>query len=220
MEAVVIGVDGAAPARLGARMVLDPRGGRLGSLGDDALDVAVANDAMFVEPTSGPVRRSYGLSGGSVEVLLATKEVRPKLVILSATPVALELLVLAKLRGYETLLVEPRPERVTAQYLGAADLVVPSLDEVVIDEHTVAVHTDHGAPDIVQAVATLLRARAGFVAVTGDPGASVLRLDSLRQMGFGDEELSRVRIPSATATERPGDVALAIASQLGPSNGH
>ena len=83
---------------------------------------------------------------GDIEVFVEPHPQPPSLVIVSATPVALELLRLAHGLGYRTVLVEPRTERVTPAHRAEADQVVDSIEGLALDERTDVVLTDHDAP--------------------------------------------------------------------------
>jgi xanthine/CO dehydrogenase XdhC/CoxF family maturation factor len=115
--------------------------------------------------------------------------------VFSATPVALHLLRWAGEVGFDPVLVESRPERVTPEHRAEAP-VVGSLDEVAIDEEAEAIHTDHDAPGVADSVAALLRSPARFVGVMGSRRHVGPYVEELRSMGFSDDDLARVRSPA------------------------
>src|SRR5205823_5054917 len=113
----------------------------------------------------------------------------------SATPVAACLLRWGRDVGFDPVLVESRADRVTPE-LRASAQVRPSLDGLAIDAETAAVHTDHDAPGVAESVAELLRSPARFVAVMGSRRHVGPHVERLRGLGFGDEELARIRTPA------------------------
>jgi hypothetical protein len=60
---------------------------------------------------------------------------------------------MARELGFDPVLVEPRAERVTPEHRRAAR-VVAAVDHAALDERSVAVCTDHDAPDVVDTVAS------------------------------------------------------------------
>jgi xanthine/CO dehydrogenase XdhC/CoxF family maturation factor len=96
--------------------------------------------------------------------------------------------------GFDPVLVEGRPERVTPQHRAVAR-VAASVDEVAIDGETAAVHTDHDAPGVAESVAALLRSPARFIGVMGSVRHVGPHVARLREMGFGADDLARVRTP-------------------------
>jgi xanthine/CO dehydrogenase XdhC/CoxF family maturation factor len=140
----------------------------------------------------------------------------PLLAVMSATPVALELLRLGRGLGYRTLLVEPRAERVTPALRSAAQEVRASLDGIALDGRAAAVHTDHDAPGLDTSIAALLASDAGFIGVMGSRRHVGPHVEALRARGFSDEDLARVRSPVGidVGAKTPAEIAMSIAAGL------
>jgi molybdopterin adenylyltransferase len=192
--ATAVKVQGDPPCRVGQKMLLGPSGPLAGTLGCAEFDDAAAADAPLVLRDREPWTRTYTQDFGSIEVFLEPMIRRPLLVVFSATPVARVLLRWAGELGFEPILVESRADRVTPEHR-AAGRVVASLDQVAVDGDTVAIHTDHDAPRVADSVAALLRSKARFIGVMGSQRHVGPHVATLRGMGFGDEELSRIRTP-------------------------
>jgi xanthine/CO dehydrogenase XdhC/CoxF family maturation factor len=214
--ATAVRVFGDPPCRVGQRLVIGPGGPVEGTLGCAEFDAAAVADAPGVLAGGEPVLRRYPHELGDVEVYLEAPPRSRRLVVVSATPVALELLRLAGPLGYETVLVEPRTERVTPEHRAFARRVVTSLEAESIDDRTDAVHTDHDAPEVAEAVAALLRSPAGFIGVLGSRRHVGPHVEALRSMGFADDDLARVRSPVGLeiGARTPAEIALSIAAGL------
>jgi molybdenum cofactor synthesis domain-containing protein len=209
---------GAPPCPVGARIVLGPKGpleGTLGCAEFDAAAVEAATEALGAEEPA-PFTRVFHHDLGDIEVFVEPHPGPPLLIVGSATPVALELLRLARGLGYRTVLVEPRAERVTELHRQAAGDVRASLDGVPIDGRTDAVHTDHDAPDVAGSLAALLRSPARFVGVMGSRRHVGGHIEALHAMGFSDDEVARVRSPVGldVGAKTPEEIALSIAAGL------
>jgi molybdenum cofactor synthesis domain-containing protein len=198
-EPVVVGTairtEGDPPCAVGQKILLGPDGALAGTLGCAEFDQAAVSDAPTVLSGRLPVTRTYAHDLGTVEVFLEPFVPLPRLVVFSATPVALHLLRWAGEVGFDPVLVETRPERVTREHRAAAP-VVGSLDEVTVDEETEAIHTDHDAPGVAETVAALLRSPARFVGIMGSRRHVGPYLEELRSMGFSDQDLGRLRSPA------------------------
>jgi molybdopterin adenylyltransferase len=192
--ATAVRVEGDPPCRLGQKMLLGAAGPLAGTLGCAEFDDAAVADAPGVLADRTPATRVYTHDLGSIEVFLEPVLRRPRLVVFSATPVALHLMRLAGALGYEPVLVESRPGRVTAEHR-AAGRAAESIDSVALDADTAAVHTDHDAPGVAESVAALLRSPARFIGVMGSVRHVGPHLEQLRHMGISDEELARIRTP-------------------------
>jgi molybdenum cofactor synthesis domain-containing protein len=209
---------GAPPCPVGARIVIGPGGpleGTLGCAEFDAAAVQAARDALAEEPVA-PHTAVFHHDLGDVEVFIEPHPQPASLVIVSATPVALELLRLAHALRYRTTLVESRTERVTPAHRAEADDVVESIEGLILDERTDVVHTDHDAPGIADALATLLRSPVHFVGVMGSRRHVGPYVEALRGKGFTDEDLARIRSPLGLdlGGKSPQEIGLSIAAGL------
>ena len=196
-EAVVataVKVEGNPPCRLGQKILLGRGGSLAGTLGCAEFDDAAIRDAPAVLQDRHPITRRYTHDLGTIEVFLEPVLRRPLLVVFSATPVALSLVRWAREVGYDPILVEPRAERVTDEHRSVAR-TASGLDGLALDAEAAAVHTDHDAPNVVETVATLLRSSVGFVGVMGSARHVGPHLERLRELGFGDGDLARIRTP-------------------------
>ncbi len=191
--ATAVRVEGDPPCRVGQKMLLARDGGLAGTLGCAECDDAAIADAPAVLEARSPTTRLYTHDLGTVEVFLEPSLRRPLLIVFSATPIARSLIRWAADLGFEPVLVESRPDRLIAEDSSPGRTV--TLDEVAIDEQTAAVHTDHDAPGVDESVARLLRSPAGFIGVMGSRRHVGPYLERLRQMGFTDSDLARIRSP-------------------------
>jgi molybdenum cofactor synthesis domain-containing protein len=212
--ATAVRTTGNPPCRVGQKLLLSREGGLAGTLGCAEFDGAAVSDAPRVLEAGKPTTAEYTHDLGSVEVYLEPFVPLPRLMVFSATPVARALIRSANDVGFDPVLVEPRAERLTAP--DRSGRVVTELGGLSLDENTVAVHTDHDAPFLVDSLADLLRSSVGFVGVMGSRRHVGPHLDRLRDMGFGDDDLARIRTPvgidlgSRTAEE----IALSILAGL------
>jgi molybdopterin adenylyltransferase len=192
--ATAVSVQGDPPCRVGQKMLLGPNGALAGTLGCAEFDDAAVKDAPDVLAAGGPSTRTYTHDLGSIEVFLEPVARRPLLLVFSATPVAAALLRWGRDLGFESVLVESRGDRVTMAHRAVAR-VIGDVGEVAVDADTMAVHTDHDAPGVADSVAALLRSSARFVGVMGSTRHVGPHMAALREMGFSDQDLARIRTP-------------------------
>jgi len=209
---------GAPPCPVGSRIVLGAGGpleGTLGCAEFDAAAVQTASESLAAQDAV-PYTRVFHHELGDIEVFVEANPLRAILVVVSATPVATELLRLAPGLGYRTILVESRAERVTAEHRAFADEVRPSLEGVTVDARTDAVLTDHDAPGVADLLAALLRSPARFIGVMGSRRHVGPYVEPLQAMGFAPEELERLRSPLGLdiGGKGPQEIALSIAAGL------
>jgi xanthine/CO dehydrogenase XdhC/CoxF family maturation factor len=188
----------------------------VGTLGCAEFDAAAVADASGVLASGEPAMRTYRHDLGTVEVYLEPRARRPLLVVLGATPVATWLLRWSRDLGYDTVLVEPRSDRVTPEQRELAGRVAGAPDDLAAGVPVDAVHTDHEAPLVAEHVAALVRGGSRFVGVMGSRGHTARHREALLAMGLSDEEVARVRTPVGLdlGGDTPQEIALAILAGL------
>src|SRR5438105_1127321 len=192
--ATAVKVQGNPPCRVGQKIMVGRGGPLFGTLGCAEFDNAAIADGPDVLDSGTPVTRTYTHDLGSIEVFLEPHVMPPQLIIFSATPVALHLMRWGRDLGFRPVLVEPRTERVTPEHRTAGQ-VVSSLDDVLITPRAAAIHTDHDAPRVADTVATLLKSPSRFIGVMGSRRHVGPHMERLRELGFGDDDLKRIRTP-------------------------
>jgi molybdopterin adenylyltransferase len=215
VEAKAVRVQGSPPCVVGTSMRIVPGGEVHGTLGCAEFDEAAVRDAAEVLASGEPRVRTYRHEQGDVEVFLAPVSPAPTLVLVSANDVSRALARLVRPLGYLPVLVEPRSDRVTPEDRSAVE-VVSGFDALELDERTRVVFTDHDAPDIADALALVLRSPARFVGVMGSRRHVGPYVERLRELGFGDEELVRIRSPLGVdlGGREPEEIAISIAAGL------
>jgi xanthine dehydrogenase accessory factor len=207
---------GDPPCRPGQKVVVTPQGPLEGTLGCAEFDAAAVADAAAILSSGEPAVRTYTHELGSVDVFLEPNMPAPVLVVFAATPVALELTRMGAALGYETVLVEPRPDRVTRGHRRAATRVLTSPQSVDVDAGGAFVHTDHDGPDVARELAFALRSPARFIGIMGSARHIGAQLEALGDMGFSADDLARIRSPVGLALggRSPAEIALSIAAGL------
>jgi molybdenum cofactor synthesis domain-containing protein len=203
---------GSPPCPVGARIVVGPAGPVEGTLGCAEFDTAAAEAAREALAGGEPGTRTFHHDLGDIEVFVEPHPARPRLAIVSATPVARALRRHAIALGYETVLIEPRAERIRPDDGPHA----ASLDDVPVGPDLAVVLTDHDAPGVTQTLETALRSSAGFVGVMGSRRHVGRYVEELRDRGFGEDEIGRIRSPLGLdiGGRDPEAIALSIAAGL------
>ena len=209
--ATVIRLDGQPPSQTGAKLVLSRTATLAGTLGCSEFDAAALADAAGIAEVGTPVLRTYRHELGAIEAYIEPHAPAPTLVVFAATPVASSLLRLAPEAGFRTVLVETRAERLSgADWPGA----VASLDDLpaVLGSEVYAVHTDHDAPDLVQALEALLPCRPRFIGLVGSRRHTGHHLEALRTKGVAEDVIARIQSPVGLdiGAKTPAEIAISI----------
>jgi len=209
--ATVIKVDGEPPSRPGAKLLVSRTAALAGTLGCSEFDGAALADAAQIAAEGMPKLRTYRHDLGSIDVYLEPYTTAPMLVVFAATPVAAALLRWAPDLGFKTLLVETRPERLEGAHWPAAVTTLKDLPDALGPE-VFAVHTDHDAPDLVQALETLLPKDPRFIGLVGSRRHTGHHLEALSGKGVSEEVIARIQSPVGLdlGAVTPNEIALSI----------
>jgi xanthine dehydrogenase accessory factor len=173
------------------------------------------DDAGGIAEAGIPVLRVYRHDLGSIEVYVEPHASAPTLVVFGATPVARSLLRWAPDLGFRTILVETRPERLKdadwPPAIGSLSELAPALGTDIY-----AVHTDHDALDLVQALETLLTRDPRFIGLVGSRRHTGHHLEALRKKGVPEEVIARIQSPVGLdlGAITPAEIALSILAGL------
>ena len=211
--ATVIRLDGQPPSQPGAKLLLSRTAMLAGTLGCSEFDAAALADAAGIADAGAPVLRTYAHELGSIEAYIEPHDASPTLVVFAATPVARALLRMAPEAGFRTVLVETRRERLEGADWPAA---VGSLDDLgaALGAEVYAVHTDHDAADLVQALEALLPRNPRFIGLVGSRRHTGHHLEALRAKGIPEEVIARIQSPVGLdiGAKTPAEIAVSILS--------
>lgn len=210
VEAKAVRVVGDPPCRVGNSMSIVPGGAVHGTLGCAEFDEAAVVAAAEVADSGHAELRVLSHDLGQIEVFFEPTVGPARAVIVSATDVARALLGHLRAIGFDPIVVESRSERVTP----ADEPHAPTLEGVDLRADTVAIVTDHDAPDVVEVLASLLRSPARFIGVMGSRRHVGHYVETLRAQGFGEDDLARIRSPLGLdiGGRSPQEISLSIAA--------
>lgn len=145
----------------------------------------------------------------------------PRLAIVGATPVSAALCHLAAWAGWLVWVVDPRETFASPERFPDAEEVLhlwpeEGLERVGLDRYLDVVVLAHDRKFDVPALAAALRAGCLYVGQIGGRRTQRLRREALEELGFGEEELGRIRGPVGLdiGAESPEEIAVSILAQL------
>lgn len=213
--ATVVKLDGEPPSRTGAKLLMSRDATLAGTLGCSEFDSAALAESDRIVDSGSPQLRTYRHDLGSIDVYLEPYQAPPTLLIFSATPVAYALLGWARQLGFTARLVETRPERIKDSDRG---LVVKSLVDLPpsLGQELYVVHTDHDAPDLVQALEAVIPRHPRFIGLVGSRRHTGHHLEALRAKGVDESVIARIQSPVGLdlGAVNPGEIAVSILAGL------
>jgi xanthine dehydrogenase accessory factor len=176
--ATVINLDGEPPSRSGAKLLMSRDAALAGTLGCSEFDSAAIADSASAAAVGSPRTRTYRHDLGSIDVYLEPYAAAPSLVIFASTPVGRALARWAPELGFRTTLAETAGDIAPA---AAGDLYV--------------VHTNHDAPDLVDALEAVLPRNPRFIGLVGSRRHTGHHLEALRAKGVAEDVIARIQTP-------------------------
>jgi xanthine dehydrogenase accessory factor len=220
-----------APGPVGAKLLVEETGARVGSLGDAALDERVAQfSKMFLG--SRAEARTHGVEEFAPElelwrtsrVLFERIEPEPRLVICGAGHVGASLARLALLVGYRTTLIDDRADFVTRERfpderleLISAESWTEAVRQAIGKGRGVAVAVvTRGHNEDEECMRAVVSARPDYMGLIGSRRRTNIVLERLREAGADELLLREVRAPIGLdlGAVSPEEVALAILAEI------
>jgi xanthine dehydrogenase accessory factor len=143
-----------------------------------------------------------------------------RMIVIGAVHIAQPLVRAARLAGFEVSVIDPR-------HAFAADVRFPDVkittdwpDEALAalapDARTAIVALTHDPKLDDPALAIALRSEAFYIGALGSRKTHAKRVDRLREQGFGDEEIARIRGPVGLAigAQTPAEIAVSIIAEV------
>jgi xanthine dehydrogenase accessory factor len=143
-----------------------------------------------------------------------------RLIIVGAVHIAQSLVPMAKLAGYEVTVVDPRTRFATAERFPATALLTDWPDEAVealrLDARSALVSLTHDPKLDDPALIAALRTPCFYIGALGSRRTHAKRVERLREAGFGDNDIARIRAPVGLAiggVSQP-EISISIMAEL------
>jgi xanthine dehydrogenase accessory factor len=210
--------------RLVVRPESDPRT-TLGSLGSPRADDAVVADARGLLAAGRNETLHYGPDGQrrgeGMAVFVSSYAPKPRMLVFGAIDFAAAVARIGKYLGYRVTVCDARPIFATERRFPEADEVVCEwphkfLAETAVDERTVIAVLTHDPKFDVPLLEVALRTSAGYIGAMGSRRTHDDRLARLRELGFSDAELERLRSPIGLdlGARTPEETAVSVAAEI------
>jgi xanthine dehydrogenase accessory factor len=230
---VLLTVLASEQVTVGAKLLLTATGEAIGDLGDAELnDAAGAAAGEFLRTRIETIARTAGEFGGPEHlkeslILFERIETEPRIVIAGAGHVGASLARLASIVSYRVTLIDDRSEFVARELFpnesdSSIDLVTASnwseaVRAAVRDGRGVSVAiVTRGHKQDEECLRAAVDAMPDYIGMIGSKRRTNIVLDKLREEGFAEEKLQKVRAPIGLdiGAVSPEEVALAILAEI------
>jgi xanthine dehydrogenase accessory factor len=152
--------------------------------------------------------------------LLQTLAPAPRLIVVGAVHIAQKLIPMARLAGFEVVLIDPRSAFASSERFPEIEIVCEfaqdAMRRVPLHARTALVTLSHDAKIDEPALAAALRSEAFYVGALGSKKNHAKRLERLAALGFSPETLARIAAPIGLPLggRSPAEIAVAILAQI------
>lgn len=143
-----------------------------------------------------------------------------RMAVIGAVHIAQALVPMARIAGYDVLVIDPREAFASAERFPdtrlSHDWADAALTEFGIDGRTAIVALTHDPKIDDPALETALRARPFYIGALGSTRTHAKRVDRLRSAGFSEAEIARIHAPigAPIGASSPAEIAIAILAQI------
>ena len=152
--------------------------------------------------------------------LIQTVSPPPRLFIIGAVHIAQKLTPMARLAGYDVLLLDPRPAFASASRFPDVEIIndwpQEAMPKLSLDSRSAVVTLSHDAKIDEPALQAALESDAFYIGALGSKKNHARRLERLGAAGFDDGALARVHGPIGLPLggRSPAEIAIAILAQI------
>jgi xanthine dehydrogenase accessory factor len=201
-------------------LVIDEDGTRTGTLGDADADAAVATIATDVF-RSGSRTEAVPTPSGDRRFFFERFAPPTRVVVIGAGQIAMSLTRFARELDMRTIVVDGRERYATRERFPDADEIHIGMPSEIVatiqpGKRTAVVLVAHDYKYELPVLRALLRSSVGYLGMLGSKKRGVAVRDLLREEGFTDDELSRIRTPIGLdlGGKSSPEVALSILAEL------
>ena len=212
---------GLAPATLLGRKLTEVIDGRMAGSIDPDLDAEIAEEGNRLLRTGGTKVVTLPWKGEQAQVFVEAIRPPPRMVIVGATHVAISLCRLATEVGFQVVVIDARSALATPERFPDADRLIHSwpedaLRESPLDRYSSLVVLTHDPKFDVPTLANALGSDAPYIGAQGSRVTHGRRRQDLRQQGFSDTDLARIRAPIGLdiGSRTPSELAVAILAEV------
>jgi len=215
----VLGVALTPPSIAGRKLVVFDDGTSAGSV-DAGLDDQIAVAARGLMREGGTRVLSVPWRSDAATVFIEALPTLQRLFIVGGTHTAIPLCRLAKVLGFRVAVIDARSAYATAERFPDADeLLLARPDEALAgagNDSTYVVILTHDPKFDLPALTSALRSGVRYIGILGSRRTHERRKAELRQQGFTEADLARIRAPIGLdlGARTPEEIALAILAEM------
>ncbi len=227
--ATVVKTRGSSPRSAGAKMLVYPDGTIAGTVGGGIVEERVKATAAEVLRDRTPRYIQIGVEehgevqpcGGEMDIFIEPLMTTPTLLLVGAGHVGAAVAQLAQFLGFRIVVLDDRPEFVTAENFPCADErisgdLVMRLGEIETTPETYIVLATRSHALDPALLGAILDKPAAYIGMLGSERRARTALETLKKQGASEQALARLHAPIGLeiSAETPQEIALSIMAEI------
>jgi xanthine dehydrogenase accessory factor len=227
----ILETSGSTPQKAGAKMVVGRDGRLRGTIGGGCVESEILFRARRAIETRRPELGSYDFNadedenglicGGSMKVFIEPVVPPPRVFIIGAGHVAMPVAQVAKVAGFEVIVLDDRPKYANEERFPDADVVkagpIPELaSEFTYGDNAYVVIVTRGHKEDEEALRVFIESDAAYLGLIGSVNKFDKIFQRLERDGVSAERLEAVHSPIGLdlGGSSPGEIAVSIVAEL------
>ncbi len=206
----------------GSKLLVLEDGSAEGGLGSQALERWVAEEAQRLMGDESSRLLTFREGAEEMDVFVDVYPASPKMIVIGAVHVAIPLVKMAKILGFDVTLIDARRKLANEERFPDADRIIiafpdEGLEQVqVVDSSTYIVMLTHDAKFDDPALKAALKTRARYVGAIGSKRTNLDRNQRLRDDGVSEEDIARIHGPIGLdiGAVTPEETAVSILAEV------
>lgn len=223
---------GSTPRKAGAKMLVDDQGRVTGTVGGGCVEAdlfALAREVMRtgrvathdVDLTARNAAENDMLCGGKLKVLIEPVAGDDRLIVFGGGHISRAISALCAPLDLHVTVTDDRPQFASSERFPSADAVLAApfetqFEQLKVDANTLLVIVTRGHTHDEICVEQALQTPARYIGLVGSRTKVAVFKANLREKGFSEEQLGRVKCPCGVdiGAETPEEIAVSIVAEL------
>ena len=232
--ATLIDKEGSGPREEGAKMLVDPDGVPLGTIGGGGMERLLVSEALEALREGRPRKLTFALGvevedgavsvdskcGGEVRIFLDVIKPDPRLVVVGSGHIGMPLAEFAHRVGFDVIVVDDAETSTRERFPDAAEILSGPIEEelgrlkVMPSDFVAIVHGETSVE--LAALRSFLRQGPAYIGLLGSRNKEREHKRQLKAEGFPEEAVERIKGPIGLeiGAETPEEIAVSIVAEL------
>jgi xanthine dehydrogenase accessory factor len=219
----IISQEGSSARHLGSSMIVTLEGKVIGTVGGAIAELQLIEQAIQAIKEGKPrtVRMPLPVCAGVITCFINVFQAPPTLVLVGAGHVAQPMSKLAKMLGFQIVVMDDRSDYATKERFPEADRVVvddweKALKELSIDSNTYIVILTYAGESDELALRTAAASNAAYIGMISSQSKAKAILSRMKRDGIPEEQLRRIITPIGLdiGAETPAEIAVSTMAEI------